>query len=155
MTNKIDTSGIDKIIENLSGAEIKKAQKDALRESAKILQKKAKENLSSSGIKGVRHKGHKWSRGGVHGKYSDSLLDAIRVSVDKNMNEDTIEAKVHIMGTRKKGSGTFRTKFFEKGTVHGIKGTGFFASAKSQSESLIMSSLEDNLIKSLEKIINK
>lgn len=43
-------------------------------------------------------------------KYNDTLKDAVRIAKDKISGE----YKVHIMGTRKKGSGTFRAKFFEK-----------------------------------------
>lgn len=50
-------------------------------------------------------------------KYSDSLKDAARVSKyrDSSLVGEAI-AGVHVMGIRKKGSGTFRTRFFEMGT---------------------------------------
>ena len=46
-------------------------------------------------------------------KYSDRLVDAVRVSFTKNRKSDETEAKIHIMGTRKAGSGTYRLRFFE------------------------------------------
>ena len=42
------------------------------------------------------------------GKYNDRLIDALRVTKPRNG-----EIKVHILGTRKSGSGTFRLRFFE------------------------------------------
>ena len=48
-------------------------------------------------------------------RYKDKLIDAVRVSkVEANGNEVT--TKVHIMGVRSSGSGTFRARFFEGGT---------------------------------------
>lgn len=47
-------------------------------------------------------------------KYNDRLIDAIRSTVFEENNE--MYFKVHVMGTSKKGSGTFRARFFEKGT---------------------------------------
>lgn len=50
-------------------------------------------------------------------KYSDKMIDAVRTTKYK---ESTLVgeaiAGVHIMGTRKTGSGTFRLRFFEAGT---------------------------------------
>lgn len=47
--------------------------------------------------------------------YKDKLIDAVRVSkVEATGNEVT--TKVHIMGVRSPGSGTFRARFFEGGT---------------------------------------
>lgn len=42
------------------------------------------------------------------GQYKDKLVDAVRRSKPHDG-----EVKVHIMGTRSKGSGTFRLRFFE------------------------------------------
>lgn len=53
-------------------------------------------------------------------KYNDTLKDAVRIAKDKISGE----YKVHILGTRKKGSGTFRAKFFEIPPVHRVQRTG-------------------------------
>lgn len=53
----------------------------------------------------------------ANSKYNDKLIDAVRVSKYKDVDllGEAI-AGTHIMGIRKKGSGTFRLKFFENGT---------------------------------------
>jgi len=48
--------------------------------------------------------------------FSDRLIDAIRSSKIKNEGLGELSLKVHTMGNRKKGSGTFRARFFESGT---------------------------------------
>ena len=48
--------------------------------------------------------------------YNDKLIDAIRSSKVKDKGIGELIVKVHTLGTRKKGSGTFRARFFEGGT---------------------------------------
>ena len=48
-------------------------------------------------------------------KFSDRLIDAIRTSKIKNEGTGELHMKVHAMGSRKSGSGTFRARFFEGG----------------------------------------
>lgn len=47
--------------------------------------------------------------------YSDKLIDAVRVSRIKAEGNE-VSTKVHVMGVRSSGSGTFRARFFEGGT---------------------------------------
>ena len=47
--------------------------------------------------------------------YKDRLIDAVRVSKVQSDSEG-VKTKVHIMGVRSSGSGTFRARFFEGGT---------------------------------------
>jgi len=82
--------------------EMRKATKTALRKGAQVLSKNTKKQL--------RQKLRAASK--RNPKYNDRLIDAVRYSVDRKGNL----AKVHIMGTQKKGSGTFRLRFFERGT---------------------------------------
>ena len=49
-------------------------------------------------------------------KYNDTMLDAVRSSKVKVQGEGQLSVAIHVMGTRKKGSGTFRARFFEGGT---------------------------------------
>lgn len=51
--------------------------------------------------------------------FSDTLLDAVRSTVKnkRNLWDDTIYGRIHIMGSRAKDSGTYRTRFFEGGTI--------------------------------------
>ena len=48
--------------------------------------------------------------------YEDKIEDAVRVSKIEGDYGEELTQKVHIMGTRKSGSGTFRARFFEGGT---------------------------------------
>lgn len=48
--------------------------------------------------------------------YNDRLIDAVRLSKVKEKGLGELIVKVHTLGTRKKGSGTFRARFFEGGT---------------------------------------
>jgi len=54
------------------------------------------------------------SRSSQHG-YKDKLIDAVRISKIK-VEGDTVSTKVHVLGVRSSGSGTFRARFFEGGT---------------------------------------
>lgn len=54
------------------------------------------------------------ARGSQHG-YKDKLIDALRISKIK-VEGDTVSTKVHVLGVRSSGSGTFRARYFEGGT---------------------------------------
>lgn len=54
------------------------------------------------------------ARGSQHG-FKDKLIDAVRVSKIK-VEGDTVSTKVHVLGVRSSGSGTYRARFFEGGT---------------------------------------
>ena len=113
-------------------------------------------------------------------KYNDSLIEGARVS---KYRESTLVgeavAGTHIMGLRKKGSGTFRLRFFEGGTdkrfikdhkrrnpknggmhhVKGhytgsIKGKGFFKSAVDSEINNASSIIEEELNKAIDKCNN-
>ena len=76
-----------------------------------------------------------------------------------------MEAKVHIMGVRDSSSGTFRTRFFETGTVQRktkkgynrgkIKPINFFGSAIDASKDKVVSTLDEELSKAIQKIADK
>lgn len=48
--------------------------------------------------------------------YNDKLIDAVRSSKVKESGIAELSLKVHIMGTRKKGSRTYQARFYEGGT---------------------------------------
>lgn len=54
-------------------------------------------------------------------KYTDRLVDAIRSSKIKNEGLGELRLKIHTLGSRKPGSGSFRTRFFEGGTKERIQ----------------------------------
>ena len=83
--------------------EIPIAEKRALYRAAYFLRDKIRESLSTKLPKAnVRSE-----------KYSDTLIDAIGFS-----KVDGASLNVNAMGNRKKRSGTYRTRFFEEGTVN-------------------------------------
>ena len=113
-------------------------------------------------------------------KYNDTLAEGARVSKykDSSLVGEAI-AGAHIMGIRKKGSGTFRLRFFENGTVKRfvkdhdrknrknggkhkvkghttgrIKGKGFFKSAVASEISKATSIIEQELNKAIDKCNN-
>lgn len=112
-------------------------------------------------------------------KYNDSMIEGARVTKYK---ESTLVgeavAGAHIMGLRKKGSGTFRLRFFEGGTekrfikdhkrkskngvsyhVKGhytgsVKGKSFFSNAVSTEINKATSIIEEELNKAINKCNN-
>lgn len=131
---------IDLDIEDLRGA-----YKHALAEAAAKLKKETQTNMIS-----------RIPRANVRQRYDDTLADAVRISI--NLKDNPIKAIVHILGTRSRGSGTFRTRFFEGGTRERITKKGsrgriepksFFADAinnlRASLESMIESALSDRL----------
>lgn len=78
----------------------------ALSKAGNAIKRDAKKAFKSK-LPKASHKG---------GKFSDRLIDAIRSSKIKNQGTGELHLKVHTMGTRKSGSGTFRARFFEGGT---------------------------------------
>ena len=87
-------------LDNLTGI-IAKAKKSGLRVAAKTILSSVQQMLTSTDINGVQN---------INPKYSDSLYDAIRMT---KIQDDGELIKVHIMGSRKSGSGTYRLRFFE------------------------------------------
>ena len=126
--------------------EMRKATKTALRKGAQVLQRTTKKFLKQQ-LKKATHR---------NPKYNDRLIDAVRYTVDKKGNL----AKVHIMGTDKKGSGTFRLRFFEKGTKvrkkrGQIKPLRFFERARLASQTEIDNAVTTHLIATIKKINEK
>lgn len=101
-------------------------------------------------------------------KYSDTLIDAVGFT-----KVDGASLVVNAMGTNKKGSGTYRTRFFEDGTVERfhkkrfgarlkkkksvgkIKPYKFFSSAVSANESAAIKLMEDVITEYVDTAFNK
>lgn len=101
-------------------------------------------------------------------KYSDTLIDAVGFT-----KVDGASLVVNAMGTNKKGSGTYRTRFFEDGTVDRyqkkrngirlkrkkyigkIKPYKFFSSAVSANENAAIKLMEDVIGEYVDTAINK
>lgn len=131
--------------------------KAALYSGASVLKEQTKENLSSALPASTHH----------NPKYSDTLMDAVRNSKTEG---DVIT--VHILGTRNSTSGTYRTRFFEKGTkkryqktyrgvklkkkryLGQLKPLNFFSSAIASSEAAVVAAMQkvmDNFMREAQK----
>lgn len=165
MSIEVDIKGLQSKINQLQTNDLYKIERAALRKSARILYDNTKINLLSSVPKPTQ----------PNPKYTDTLADAVRMAVHQD-NTNNFYFVVHIMGTRKSGSGTFRTKFFEGGTSPRItkspykdrlgrsypaglnrgslKPTNFFASAISGSEQTVINAIQKNFMIEFNKIWN-
>ena len=146
-----------RFLDELSGV-IGKARASALRKGANIIKAQTQTSLSATGIAYDKQ----------NPKYTDRLVDGIRVTSIKD--DDTIG--VHIMGSRSSGSGTFRLRFFEKGTkdryaktykgaplkkkkrLGKIKSYRFFSSAITTSKSAATQAMTEQLTKYIDKAWN-
>jgi hypothetical protein len=81
--------------------ELPRAEKRALYRAAYALRDRLRQSLVSSIPKAASH----------NPKYTDTLIDAIGFT-----RVDGASLNVNAMGNRKKGSGTYRTRFFENNT---------------------------------------
>lgn len=101
-----DTSEFERQNRWFSSRDWTNIQKRTLRKAANDLKKKTKSKFKSLlPMASVKNP-----------KYNDKLLDAVRISKIKETGLAELSIKLHVMGTKKKGSGTFRSRFFEKGT---------------------------------------
>lgn len=149
----VDVSGAKEMLEALSTRKIMGMQKKVLRKAANVVKKEAKSRLRQALPNASKR----------NPKYSDTLLDAIKVSVWEDNNG--AYSKVHTMGSRKKTSGTFRAKFFEGGT--GLRKTAkdqsrgtlaplnFFGSATTATKNEVESTIDTELSKVIQAIADK
>lgn len=92
----------------LSSIEMVQAVKTGLRKAAVAIKNKTVEN-ARAGIK--TYNNHRWDP-----YQGDSILDAPRVSKIEDRYDEDLYTKVHVMGTSKSDSQTYRFRFLEKGT---------------------------------------
>lgn len=148
----LDESGAIEMLESLSTKEIMSVEKKALRKAANELRKEARSNLRRA-LPNANKKG----------RYKDTLVQGV-LSSTYEVSEG-MEAKVHIMGIRDSSSGTFRTRFFETGIVQRktkkgynrgkIKPINFFGSAIDATKDRVISTLDEELSKAIQKIADK
>lgn len=81
---------------------MERAEKSALKKGANVMKKSVKKAAKATGL----------NLTGKNPKYTDRLIDAIRSSKPQDGY-----IKVHILGTKKTGSGTYRLRFFESSKV--------------------------------------
>lgn len=144
----------------LNNKEMNKAIKRCIVKGAKELQKEAQSNLSSS----IQQSGRS------RDKFNDKLQDGILLMKVGGDYGDELSGGVHIMGNNKKGSGTYRLRFLEKGTqdryaktfkgkqlekprfLGHVNGTGFFKQARESVISRIESIYAAEIDKTIQKI---
>lgn len=149
----VDVTGAKDMLESLSTRKIMGMQKKVLRKAANVVKKEAKSRLRQSLPNASKR----------NPKYSDTLLDAIKVSVWEDNNG--AYSKVHTMGSKKKTSGTFRARFFEGGTVFrktakeqsrgSLKAINFFSSATTATRNEVESTIDTELSKVIQTIADK
>lgn len=162
----INVEELEEVLQRLTGKDIATAQRRSLSKAGRKLYKKAQQNALSM-VPKVRQQ---------NPKYSDTMYDAIRMKVFQD-SDFRWYFKVHILGSRKKTSGTFRLRFFEAGTVPRktknsytdrlgrtypagqnrgrLRGTNFFNSAISNAESEVVVAIQENLVEEIKKITNQ
>ena len=134
-----------------------RAEASALRKGANTLKKNVKQAIRACDFDSTSR----------NAKYGDRLIDAVRSG---KVNNGSVV--VHIMGSQSKGSGTYRLRFFEGGTkeriqktINGkllnkprnlkrIKAYNFFDTAINSSQSELLSSMDEQLTKYIEKAWN-
>lgn len=162
---EIDSKQLEELIDKLSGKEMMKAQKRSLSRAGRLLYKQTKQNVASMVPKSRT----------PNPKYSDTLYDAVRMGVYEDSNFKWF-LKVHVLGSRKKTSGTFRLRFFEGGTVPrktktaytdrlgrtypagqnrgSLHARNFFSAAISSKQNEVIEAIQTNIIEEIEKISN-
>lgn len=143
--------------------EVDKALKKSIRTVAKELQEQTISN-ARAGIK--TYNNHAFNGENYE---DENILDAVRITkMQQRYDEDEIYQKVHVMGTGKKNSKTFRFRFLEKGTkersytdkngnehrLGRIVGRRFFKNAKQQITDPLPI-FEENISKVVQKINNE
>lgn len=153
---KITDYGLQDSLQNVL-KKMEKAEKSALRKGANVMKKYVKRTVKSTGLEVTKK----------NPKYIDRLIDAVRVTKPRNG-----AIKVHILGSRKSGSGTYRLRFFESSTDRYAKTwkgkklkkkrylgnlskfNGFFMSGINSSKSETMEAMDKALEKYIEKAFN-
>lgn len=103
---KVDTSSMQRMNRWFSDKDWFSIKKKALNKAGGAIKKTVKEKFKTELPTATKR----------NPNYNDRLIDAVRSSKVKEKGLGKLLLKIHVMGTRKKGSGTFRARFFEKGT---------------------------------------
>lgn len=102
----VDTTELARMVKYFSQQDWYRVKRRALTRAGNDIRKDAKQRFKSKLPAATKR----------NDKYKDRLIDAIRFSKMKNTGSGELNLVVHTMGSNKKGSGTFRARFFEKGT---------------------------------------
>lgn len=103
---KVDTSSMQRMNRWFNDRDWFNVKKRALNKAGGTIKKTVKEKFKTELPAATKR----------NPNYNDRLIDAVRSSKVKEKGLGELILKIHVMGNRKKGSGTFRTRFFEGGT---------------------------------------
>ena len=103
---RVDTSSMQRMNRWFSDKEWFNVKKRALNKAGGIVKKEVKKQFKTE-LPAATLK---------NPNYIDRLIDAVRSSKVKEKGLGELILKVHVMGTRKKGSRTYQARFFEGGT---------------------------------------
>lgn len=145
---EFDSRAWERLATMLGGENAQKVERAMVRSSARRLYEQTKSNIKSSFPNSTNS----------NPKYNDTISEGLRMRIGKNTEYET-EATVHVLGTRDKGSQTYKLRFFEGGTQDRVKGhyrgriepMYFFKSAINQ----VNSSVTDIMRVELEKYLAK
>ena len=103
---RVDTSSMQRMNRWFNDREWLNVKKRALNKAGGTIKKTVKEKFKTELPAATKR----------NPNYIDRLIDAVRSSKVKEKGLGELELKIHVLGNHKKGSGTFRARFFEKGT---------------------------------------
>lgn len=157
----------DKFCE-LTQKQMNSAVRKALNNGSKELKKVTQDNITHS----LKKRNNKHWYNGHRIEYNDRLEDAVMISKIEPDESGELSQKVHIMGNRNSGSGTYRARFLEKGTkervqtktayvnfkksrdLGRIQPMWFFKNAQAQVEPKLQSIYLNEIEKAIDKINN-
>lgn len=148
---EFNTLSWDNLLKQLGGENAQRAERKIVGAVVKKLFAQTKQNIQSRFP----------NSSSANPNYSDKIIDGLRSYVKKNDIYET-EGIVHILGTRNKGSQTYKLRFYENGTQPRYTSNGayrgmikplhFFGDAVSAVETQMMGIMQtelDNYISSI------
>ena len=144
--------GVLNMINELKAKEFRRIERKSLSKTASVLKRSVKQQFKKD-LPAAAQSSE---------KYSDKLIDAIRSTVYEEQNEMMV--KIHTMGSRKKDSGTFRSRFWAVGTKErdgdghyrgSIKATNFFSKGIDSASGKAVQTLNKTYTTELQKVIDK
>lgn len=144
--------GLYDMIKKLKTKEIRRIERKSLSKAAGVLKRAVKQRLKQE-VPAATQSSE---------KYNDKLIDAIKSTIFEENTE--MMFKLHTMGSRKSGSGTFRTRFFAVGTKERnsdghnrghIEATHFFSEGVSSSSSKAVNAINTTYTNELDKVLEQ
>lgn len=150
----VDVEKINRLLTQLNDKEVKKAIKAAIRKSALIIRKGAQSNLVSL----FPNANKTVTKNGITHK---PLKNDINLAVYRNASG----ARIDLLDKRKKDARSYVLRFIELGTTEratkkganrgNMKAYNFFSDAVTDKKAEAESTLEQNIVDAINKIVNK